>query len=219
MGVAARTARLGAGLRQADVADRAGLTQSFLSRIERGHGTAASLETWAAVAAALGTQLAAFLERAPGTTLPRDYEHLKRQQLVISVASLGAWAATVEHAIDLTWERPRSIDVLLTRANEIAVVEVWDLLDDVGRAFRGLDAKVARVGREHAAERVSGLMLVRRTTTNRRLVREFAALFRSHLPASSARWLSALSTDTPMPDEPGLAWTDVLGARLVVARL
>jgi hypothetical protein len=66
---------------------------------------------------------------------------------------------------------------------------------------------------------VSGLMLVRRTATNRRLVREFQALFRFHLAASSATWLSALGTRTPMPRAAGLAWTDVAGTRLVVARL
>jgi hypothetical protein len=196
------------------------VSQSFVSRMERGLGQQASLETWAAIAAATGNQLAAFIERVPGTTLPRDYEHLKRQQLVIDTAKRGGWSATVEQ-IDLGWDRPRSIDVLLTRTarREVAVVEVWNLVDDVGAAFRGLDAKLARVAKPATAT-ASSLMVVRGTRRNRRLVAEFRSLFRAHFPASSAAWLAALNDpNRPMPTTAGLLWTDVPGTRLVVARL
>jgi hypothetical protein len=196
------------------------VSQSFVSRMERGLGQQASLETWAAIAAGTGNQLAAFIERVPGTTLPRDYEHLKRQQLVIDTAKRGGWSATVEQ-IDLGWDRPRWIDVLLTRTarREIAVVEVWNLVDDVGATFRGIDAKLARVARPETAT-ASSLMVVRGTRRNRRLVREFRSLFRAHFPASSAAWLAALDDpNRPMPTTAGLLWTDVPGTRLVVARL
>ena len=189
--------------------------------MERGLGQQASLETWASIAAATGQQLAAFIERVPGTTLPRDYEHLKRQQLVIATARPGGWAATVEQGIDPDWERPRSIDVVLMRAarGEIAVVEVWNLVDDVGAAFRGLDAKVARMTRQQGAA-TSELMVMRGTRRNRALVHDFKALFRAQFPASSAAWLAALmAPDKPMPAKPGLLWTDVAGTRMLVARL
>jgi transcriptional regulator with XRE-family HTH domain len=221
LGIGAKGARLSASLRQTDVSRQAGISQSFLSRMERGHGQQASLETWASVAAATGHQLAAFIERVPGTTLPRDYEHLKRQQLVISTARAGGWTATVEQAIDADWDRPRSIDVVLTRAarGETAVVEVWNLVDDVGAAFRGLDAKVARITRQQGAA-TSGLMVIRGTRRNRALVRDFKALFRAQFPASSAAWLATLTApDKPMPATHGLLWTDVAGTRMLVARL
>jgi transcriptional regulator with XRE-family HTH domain len=221
LGIGAKGARLSAALRQTDVSRQAGISQSFLSRIERGHGQQASLETWASVAAATGHQLAAFIERVPGTTLPRDYEHLKRQQLVITTARSGGWTATVEQAIDADWERPRSIDVVLTRGSrgEVAVVEIWNLVDDVGAAFRGLDAKVARIRRERGAT-TSALMVIRGTRRNRTLVREFRSLFRAQFPASSASWLAALiAPDKPMPVTLGLVWTDVAGTRMLVARL
>jgi hypothetical protein len=189
--------------------------------MERGLGQQASVETWASIAAATGHQLAAFIERVPGTTLPRDYEHLKRQQLVIATARHGGWTAAVEQAIDPDWERPRSIDVVLTRAarGEIAVVEVWNLVDDVGAAFRGLDGKVARMTRQHGPA-TGGLMVIRATRRNRALVHDFRALFRAQFPASSAAWLAALmARDKPMPATHGLLWTDVAGSRLLVPRL
>jgi transcriptional regulator with XRE-family HTH domain len=213
--------RKAAGVDQRELGQRVRLSQPEISRLERGLGVNAGLDTWACVAAATGHQLAAFIDRVPGTTLPRDYEHLKRQQLVISTARAGGWSATVEQAIDADWDRPRSIDVVLTRAarGETAVVEVWNLVDDVGAAFRGLDAKVARITRQQGAA-TSGLMVIRGTRRNRALVRDFKHLFRAQFPASSAAWLAALTApDKPMPATHGLLWTDVAGTRMLVARL
>jgi transcriptional regulator with XRE-family HTH domain len=220
LGRSIREARKASGLDQRALGRRIRLSQPEISRLERGLGDNAGLDTWACVAAATGHQLAAFIERVPGTTLPRDYEHLKRQQLVISTARSGGWAATVEQGIDTDWERPRSIDVLLTRddRSEVAVVEVWNLVDDVGAAIRGLDAKVARIARQHRAT-TSGLMVIRATRRNRALVRELKPLFRAQFPASSAAWLAALTApDKPMPPTSGILWTDVAGTRLLVAR-
>jgi len=69
-GAMLRDARLALGLRQSDAAERAGVSQSFWSRIERGVTTAVSVETLAACGAAVGLQLAAFFERAPGSQPP-----------------------------------------------------------------------------------------------------------------------------------------------------
>jgi hypothetical protein len=198
--------------------------------MERGAGHTASIETWAAVAAASGAQLVCFLEELPGATRPRDYQHLRRQQLIASVAARGGWRATAERAVDPSWRRSRSIDVLLERRphHEIAVVEVVDWFDDVGAAWRGLDAKVATIARDRASvelaggppTKVAGLLVIRGTRRNRLLVREFAMIFRTHFPARSGAWLAALQqTDRPMPPQPGFLWTDVGGSRLIAARL
>jgi transcriptional regulator with XRE-family HTH domain len=230
LGNALREARLAAGLRQQDIARLAGIAQSFESRMERGEGIAASIETWAAAAAAVGSQLAAFLEDVPGADRPRDYEHLRRQQLVITTSEAGGWRARPEHRTDKRSEWARSVDVRLDRAarRETAIVEIWDWIDDVGAAARGLVAKVVAAEREHAIReldggerwRVAGLMVVRGTRRNRGLVSEFRSLFRSQYPASSRAWLDALTEpDASMPSEPGFLWTDVGGTRLLAARL
>lgn len=223
IGVALRDARLAAGLTQRDAAARAGVVQSFWSRLERGITSAVSLETLAACAAAVGLQLAAFLELGPGASLPRDIEHLKRQALLIRISMRGGWRAEPEAALAGDGPRPRSIDVLLTRAtrHEAAVVEIWDLLGDGGEAMRGLEAKVqATRDRLGPGWRVQGLLLLRRTSRNRQLVRELAPLIAARYPGSSAGWLASLADPArPMPAAGGFAWTSVAGNRMVAARL
>ena len=229
LGVALRESRMASGLIQADVARSAGVVQSFVSRMERGLGASASLETWAAVAVSAGAQLAAFLEELPGAARPRDYEHLKRQQLVVEAAVAGGWRATIEHPTGRRSDRPASVDVRLDRAErrETAIIEIWDWFDDVGAAYRGFDEKLTAASREHARRelggadpwRVSGVIVVRATRRNRQLVREFRTLFRTRFPGTSATWLASIGGPAPMPAEPGLLWTDVRGARLFAARL
>jgi hypothetical protein len=179
----------------------------------------ASIETWAIVAAAIGEQLAAFMERVPGADPPRDLEHLRRQRLVIQLASRGGWTAQPELAIDEGVLRSRAIDIVLTRAHgrEAVAVEVWDLLTDVGAAMRSLDGKVATLGRRLANPpwTVRGFWVVRGTHRNRNLVAEFRPIFAARFPASSAEWLRALANPmTAMPGQDGLCWTDVSGTRL-----
>jgi hypothetical protein len=122
-------------------------------------------------------------------------EHLRRQALVVEVAAPGGWQATPEAGVPGGAGRPRSIDVLLTRAvrREAAVVEVWDLILDGGEAMRGLEAKVLAV-RERLGQgwHVRGLLIVRGTHRNRRLVRALAALFAASYPAPSGAWLDAM---------------------------
>ncbi len=222
IGRALREARTAQGLRQLDVATSAGVSQSFYSRVERGLGTNASIETLAACALACGTQLAAFLEALPGASLPRDIEHLRRQQAVIDLAARGGWRAMPERPIDPDAARSRSIDVLLERPErrEVAVVEIVDLLLDAGADIRGITDKVhamQRVGGE--GRRVRGVLVVRATARNRRVLGELASLFASRFPASST-WLSALTRrDVPMPADDGFLWTRATTPELVPARL
>jgi hypothetical protein len=141
----------------------------------------------------------------------------------------GGWRPSIEHALDPARDRQRSVDLRLDRydGRETAVVEIWDWFDDVGAAWRGLDAKAASVRRDHAARelmgsspwRVSALIVVRATRRNRALVREFGALFRAKFPTSGREWVGALrSKYVPMPDAAGFVWTDVRGTRLFEAR-
>ncbi|HSS35685.1 MAG TPA: helix-turn-helix transcriptional regulator, partial [Patescibacteria group bacterium] len=93
LGVALRDARHRSGLTQAEVGDAAGVSQTLVSGIERGHGAATSVETLARLAAAVGEQFVAFLEQAPGSDRPRDIEHVRRQSALIALAANGGWSA------------------------------------------------------------------------------------------------------------------------------
>ncbi len=223
IGLGLRESRLSRRLTQAEAAVRAGVSQPFWSRLERGMAGPSSLETLASCAAAVDTQLAAYLEAVPGADLPRDIEHLRRQQLVVALARSGGWTARPESPIDPSARRSRSIDVELDRAarREIAVVEIVDLLTDGGDAMRGLADKVAALRRTVGPDwTVSGLLILRSTARNRVLVRELRDLFGARFPASSASWLAALRDQTvAMPRRDGFAWSSVTGDKLFAARL
>lgn len=182
---------------------------------------AASLETLAACAAAVGLQLAAFLEGRPGADPPRDIAHLRGQTMIVQVARAGGWRAAVERPIDPRASHSRSIDVELRRESrhEAAIVELVDLVADAGRDMRGLSDKVAAVRRERPSDRVAGLLAVRATHRNRELVAEIAPLVDARFPGSSADWLAALTTgDAPMPHEDGFVWARVDGSGLFARR-
>jgi len=230
LGAALREARRASGRLQREASVEAGVSQPRFSELERGLGASASLATWTAAAEALGEQLVAFLEHVSGGSLPRDYEHLKRQQLVVSAAMRGGWEPTPESPIDPNALRSRSIDVFLARRyrREAAAVEIWDWFNDVGAAMRGLDDKVAAVRRglgpdadgDNEAWRVRGLWVVRGTRRNRELVRELHDLVASKFAGSAIAWLAALEDPAAaMPASTGLLWTDVKGTRLIAGRL
>jgi transcriptional regulator with XRE-family HTH domain len=223
LGRGLRDARQAAGLTQRAVAAAAGVSQPEIARLEAGRGATARIETWAACAAAVGTQFVGFLERVPGASLPRDIEHLRRQNLVVATGALGGWAAEPEALLASDGARPRSIDVLLTRAarREAAVIEIWDLILDGGEAMRGLEAKGLATRRRLGPDwHVEGLLVVRGTHRNRAVVASLRALFAARYPASAHAWLRALTdASAPLPAGSALAWTDVKGDRLIAARL
>ena len=232
LGIALRDSRRITGLKQTEVAARAGVSQALISNLERGRGRTASIETWACVAAALGERFVGFLEQAPGATPPRDIEHLRRQSALIQLAAAGGWVALPEFAIDPGAIRSRSIDVALIRTAtpEAVAAESWDWFDDVGASLRGLDAKVtllaARVADESNlgeagsphAWRVRGLFIVRDTHRNRAIVAELRPLFAARFTGSSTAWLRALTSEAPPPGGHGLLWSDPHG-RLIASRL
>jgi transcriptional regulator with XRE-family HTH domain len=223
IGVGLRDARHALRLTQREAAARAGIAQPHWSRLERGQQPRVALATLVVCAVAVDTQLAAFIEAMPGSDLPRDIEHLRRQALIVELARRGGWAAEPEAMVGSDGQHPRSIDVLLRRAarHEAVVVEIWDLILDGGAAMRGLEAKVvATRSRLGPGWRVTGLFVARGTHRNRALVRDLSALFAARYPASSRAWIASLvDPERPMPGSAGFAWTTVRGDRLVAARV
>jgi transcriptional regulator with XRE-family HTH domain len=234
LGVGLRTARVAAGRTQAEVGDRAGVSQSLISVLERGRGMNASIETWSCVAAAIGEQFVAFLELVAGSTPPRDIQHLRRQSALIELAAGGGWTALPELAIEPAAVRSRAIDVALVRRStrEAVAAEIWDWFDDVGAALRGLDAKVSMLERRLSASgaselpesgsdwRVRGMFIVRGTHRNRSLVADLRPLFAARFPGSPVGWLGALTrADVSVPPGDGFLWSDGTGTSLRAARV
>jgi transcriptional regulator with XRE-family HTH domain len=216
MGVGLRDARLAAAMTQADGAARARISQARWSELERGLGATAPIELWAVAAAAVGVRLAAFLEAVSGASPPRDIEHLRRQCAVVERCARGGWAAAPEMPVTRGGSG-RVIDILLTRASrrEAAVVEVWDLLPDVGAAFRSFDEKVAAVRGRLPGWTVSGAWVLRGTRRNRSLVAELEPLFAARFPGDGRAWLAALDEPaSALPPGAALLWTDAAGTAL-----
>ena len=221
LGAALRSGRLRAGLTQAALGTEVGVTQGWVSEAEHGLGASGSIETWAALAAGIGLQLAAFFELAPGASPPRDLQHLRRQQIVIDVARRGGWQGRPEFGIQAADGSQRFIDVLLERSTptaEILVVEVVDLLVDLGEDMRGLERKVVAVRSLFPGRRVAGLLIIRATNRNRSLVREFGSLLASRF-TWGPQWLRALGDVAPLPAGDGVLWSASQTGALSAMRL
>ena len=203
---------------QADVADRAGVSQATISRMELGAGGSITLDTWSAVAAATGVRLVADLrseagrepawpdwEACPATAARRCHA------LIDDEARRGGWTAVTHIAGD-------TIETVLARPvrGEVAIVRVWDALASVDAAARDLLRAIERERELRAVTiDVGGLAVVLYTAGNRRRVAESRPILREAVPASGARWVSALRHPRlPMPRDPGLIWASPDGWRI-----
>jgi hypothetical protein len=183
--------------------------------MERGKAAGMSLRVWVRATDAVGADLHAYLERVSGAERPRDAAHLKHQELVASTAAEGGWHPMVEHGLG----GAGVADLLLGRAEERALIEIWTWFADVGDAFRSWDRKLEAIG-ARAESAVSGCWAVRATSRNRELVTAHATLFAARFPGSGPAWIEALTNPArPMPDWPAMLWVAVGGDRLFAARL
>lgn len=200
LGGALRGARKALRLSQSQAAERAGFARSTWSGLEVARDGRVTLATVNRAAMALGTDVPAYIEHASAASQPRDATHLRHQELIIRTASSGGWKALPEAALDRDARTSRAADVLLERAGEYAITEVWDWFDDVGAALREWDRRldaldryaIARLGlvagnatRSGAGDEpvalpnVGGCWVVRATRRNRLRVSEHRHLFRA----------------------------------------
>lgn len=229
----AQLATLGASLRssrqrrrctQAGLADRAGVSASSVSRIERGIGGGQTLDTWQRLALAAGSPLIVKLHRDP-IEEPSDAGHLAMQELVLRLGRRIGLARTFELA-----SRPsepwRSTDVGLRddRRRRLWLIECWNSIGDIGAGARSTTRKVAEaeafavaVGGERAY-RVASCWVLRDTRRNRDLVRRYPEVFAARFPGSSRRWVDALTAGAEDPGAPGLIWCDRDAIRLFAWR-
>ena len=226
LGKEVRDSRRRRGLLQRELAALASLTQSAVSRMERGLGGSFSVDAWQRVHTALYRPLNLAPSRdALAETV--DAGHLAMQELVLSTARAAGWRGTFELPIRPVGGGTRhSIDVGLQHdaRRVLGVVELWNTFDDIGAAKRSFAWKLERsdvavgVGGERPY-RVAGCWVVRATRRNRELIARYPTLFRSAFPGSSAAWARSLKEGTEPPLEPGLIWCDSRSTRLFEWRL
>ena len=206
-----KSTRLRRRLTQGELAALVDLGQSEISYLERGHGARTSIETWVALGMALERPVAIGFSRDVVDPLS-DAGHLAAQELVARLASAAGWRVGFEAPDD-----PRAptghTDLRLERTDRLVLVEIWNRIDDLGASVRASDRKVGR--HEHATT----LWLLLDTAANRRIVREYPAIFRARFRGSSSAWIRALTSGSLPPSEPGIAWVDVRSGRLRELRL
>jgi transcriptional regulator with XRE-family HTH domain len=185
--------------RQQDVAERAGVSQPTISRLERGALDEVAVATVERVARALEARLEIVISWQ-GERLDRllDAEHASLVDSVVRLLTRAGWEIAAEVSFNergdrgiidvLAWQRP-------TRT--VLVVEVKSVIADVQSTIGTLDRKtrvsplIAR-RRGWQPVRSARLLVVADTRTTRRRVAEHEATFGAAFPARGRavlRWL------------------------------
>lgn len=175
-------ARLAAGLRQSDVAARAGHDPSWLSRVERGIGSGVTLDDLVVVGAAVGIRVwvAAFagghrLHDAPQLQLLRRFR----------VLAGDAWTWSYEVPVPLPHDL-RAADAILRRDGVTVMVEAFTRLADAQAQLRS----VALKARDMGAQRT--VIVLAATHANRRAMSEAMDVARTDYPIPARAMLRSL---------------------------
>ena len=193
LGQQVRRGRLALRLTQASLATRVGVQQSWISRVELGHGQGVPLELWVSLGVTLHTPLAASFSRPLGALRePRDAGHLAMQERLLALARATGRSATFELPTRPSDQR-HSIDVCVRdpRHRVLIVQEAWNTFGDIGAAVRSTNHKAAEALDLAAvidggpAYRVAAVWIVRPTAANRRLLGRYPGIYRTAFPGSS----------------------------------
>ena len=179
-----RAVRVRRGWRQSDLADAAGVSQTTVSRLERGRVHAMPIATLRAVAEALEVRATIEL-RGSGADLDRLLSaghSAMHEELARLFAGLPDWVSLPEVTFAVFGERG-AIDVLAWHApsRSLLVIELKTELVDVQETVGTLDRKVrlaVRVARERGWDplTVSSWLLIAESPRNRRAVRRHDAM-------------------------------------------
>jgi transcriptional regulator with XRE-family HTH domain len=198
-----RTIRLRLGKRQADIAQTARVSRSFVAKVESGRIEDIDLRRLEAVCRAVGATLDLRI-RWHGEHMDRllDEAHsLLVNELIRRLDGLG-WRSLAEHSFNEFGERG-SIDVLAWHepTRSVVVIEVKSLIADGQEALFSHDRK-ARLAPKLARDlgwdpaQVGRLLVLADTTSNRRHIDLLAATFGAAYPTRGDRvrgWLRAPS--------------------------
>ena len=192
--------RVQLGLRQDDVATRAGVDQKVVSLIETGQLDRVSVRRFRRVCAALGIDSSTEL-RWRGGQADRliDAGHAAIVEAVVASLTDAGWETTPEFSFNVFGDRG-SVDVLAwhPRSRSLLIVEVKTRLTDLQAMLVSLSRKVRVVPAEAASrsgwERVAlgTVVVVAATHGNRTVLREHRATFGAALPATTTQvksWL------------------------------
>jgi len=189
IGSVLRAVRVRRGLRQADVAEQARVSQAYISYVERGHLDDLKVAALRRIGSALDVQLV-FDARWRAHELDRllDAGHSALVEYAAGVLTELGWETSLEYGFNHYGDRG-SVDIVAWRPDESAllIVEVKTRIADVQQLFESFGRKVrvvpGLIARERGCEvrAVGRLLIVAGTTSNRnsieRLRRSFDLTF------------------------------------------
>lgn len=200
-GLSVRALRHRRGWTQAQLAERAGVSQSAISRIERGGGDRLTVVVLARVAGMLGARITLRL-LSQGEDVDRllDARHARIVECIAALLRRAGWEVVPEATFSVYGERG-SIDILAFHpaTGSLLVIEVKSAVPDVQATLAGIDRK-ARLATRIASERgwrvrsVSRWLVVPGDKTSRRRIERHAETFDAALPARTRelrRWAAA----------------------------
>lgn len=222
LGQGVRAGRKRLRLTQAELAERVGVQQSWISRIELGHGRAVPLDLWVRLGISLGQPLAvSFTRRLGEARQPADAGHLDMQEYLLSLARETGRTATFELPTRPS-DPSHSIDVC-TRDNRhrvLIVEEAWNTFSDLGAAIRATHRKEAEATDlaatidEGPHYRVAAVWVVRDNAGNRSIIGRYPEIVAAAFPGSSRAWGRALTSGAAPPTKAGLVWYDSATRRI-----
>jgi transcriptional regulator with XRE-family HTH domain len=189
-----RAVRIRHGWRQADVANRAGVSQQLVAVVEAGRLGEVTVRSLRAVCRVLSIEIL-LTPRWKGGEVDRllDREHAAVVEIVATTLRERSWSTLAEYSFSQYGERG-SVDLIGWHAGNAAlvVVEVKTRIYDVQDLLRRLDRKARLVPALLQRERgwsprnLGRILVLPRTTANRAVLARHAQTFASALPAETS---------------------------------
>jgi transcriptional regulator with XRE-family HTH domain len=197
-----RAIRVELRMRQADVAERANVSQQRISDIECGRLGGISIETYCRVAGAIDADVQ-LTPRWRGPKLDRllDRRHALLQNRVVEILAAAGWIVRTEFSFNLFGDRG-SVDILawMPAARGLLVVEIKTEITGLEETLRVLDMKrrvvPALVAREVGwrAAVVASVLVMPDASTHRDLIDRHSAMVSASLPGRTVavrNWVTA----------------------------
>ena len=201
-----RAIRVELRLRQADVAERAGVSQQTVSSLECGRFGGLSIDGYCRIAEVLDADVA-LAPRWRGPKLDRilDRRHALLQNRVVELLVSLGWEVRTEFSFNHYGDRG-SVDVLARRPDcrALLIIEIKTEIASLEETLRVLDMKrrvvpiVSRVERGWDPVGVATVLIMPDATAHRNLVGRHAGLVSASLPGRTwdvRHWLARPSGD------------------------
>lgn len=177
------------GWRQVDLAERTGVSQSLVARIERGGATRLTVRRLEAIVEELGARMTVRIDwNGEAADRLLDGDHAALVDVVTTDLRKAEWEAIPEVTFAIGTERG-SIDILAWHdaSATLLVIEVKSVVPDVQSLLAVHDRKVRLAdtiarSRGWRPGRIGSLLVIREGSTARRRVAEHAATFSARFP-------------------------------------